>query len=339
MSTFFLQRGIRLPVPLPANLQIKDIDVHKVAELESPKDSNGRFAADFKVLATQKLPTRLTLDERISQFVEEKGQKVVIRLADEDPFSPTQRAVTESLKNDPAQVKNALSLLTEMTGVKNVIFAINKGQDIGKLGTLAEQLLRIHVRHYPMMTAPCLAREVLDTPPILTTEVRVKGVLVVNIGELMTLLPANEHVVLSVITPNETTTVRVQRNSTVKQLLESMGLSGQFKKVVIGSPLLGDAYHNTNIPIVSDAITLFPDNGDFLFENVPCCNCGKCVKVCPSRLLPGLLSKHIYAENFDIAMDLNVHSCIECGCCAYMCPSRRSLVQFMKLGKQESLKQ
>ncbi|MBN2671450.1 MAG: hypothetical protein JXX29_07245 [Deltaproteobacteria bacterium] len=343
MSTFFLQRGIRLPVKKPRNLEIKDVDVPEHSSQQSVADEDGAkqtspFADKYKEVATHQYVPRQSLAERISDFVAEKGQQVVIRLADEDPHSLTQRAITESLKKGKDKVKAALDQLAEKTGVSKFVFACHKGQDLGELVSLAASIIRVHHSHYPMMTRPCLAKRVLGESPVIDIHVRVKGVLVVDIGELMLLTEPDISAVVTVISQSGAQLVRVRRGATVYEILSAMSLLDGSKKVVMGSPLLGDAIYELHVAMTADTLTLFAESQDDLYQNLPCCNCGKCVKVCPSRLLPGLLSKHIYVENFEDAAHLNVHSCIECGCCAFMCPSRRSLVQFMRLGKQESRK-
>jgi electron transport complex protein RnfC len=64
-----------------------------------------------------------------------------------------------------------------------------------------------------------------------------------------------------------------------------------------------------------------------------CISCGKCVSVCPMRLVPSYLAKFVSKNRTEEAQEWGVVDCIECGACAYVCPSKINLVHFMKLGK------
>ena len=108
-------------------------------------------------------------------------------------------------------------------------------------------------------------------------------------------------------------------------------------KIIVGGPMMGIAVASLDIPVIKGTSGIVLQNGDEVsqFASGPCIACGQCVDVCPMRLMPGSLSKHIENERFDIAEELNVMDCIECGCCAYMCPTDRPLVQHMKRAKAE----
>ncbi|HYW68783.1 MAG TPA: 4Fe-4S dicluster domain-containing protein [bacterium] len=59
----------------------------------------------------------------------------------------------------------------------------------------------------------------------------------------------------------------------------------------------------------------------------PCISCGQCVDVCPSRIMPNIIHKTLYAHDIERAIDLRVDLCIECGLCSYVCPSKIDLRQ------------
>ena len=61
-----------------------------------------------------------------------------------------------------------------------------------------------------------------------------------------------------------------------------------------------------------------------------CINCGRCVHVCPGRVLPARLAT--LAERGDMAgfEKLNGMECCECGCCSFVCPAKRPLTQEIK---------
>jgi electron transport complex protein RnfC len=65
-------------------------------------------------------------------------------------------------------------------------------------------------------------------------------------------------------------------------------------------------------------------------EPSPCINCGRCVEVCPGRVVPRKLS--VMADHHDEAAFVanNGMECCECGCCSYVCPAKRQLTQSIK---------
>ena len=63
------------------------------------------------------------------------------------------------------------------------------------------------------------------------------------------------------------------------------------------------------------------------YEPTACINCGRCVEVCPSRLIPSRLAD--YAEHHDEEAFTKHEGleCMECGSCSYVCPAKRQLKQ------------
>jgi electron transport complex protein RnfC len=70
------------------------------------------------------------------------------------------------------------------------------------------------------------------------------------------------------------------------------------------------------------------------YEETACINCGRCVDVCPSRLVPKMMMDA--AERFDKEsfIALNGMECYECGSCTYACPAKRPLTQGFKQMRQ-----
>lgn len=318
MSTFFLQRGIRLPVSRPGILNISDIVLAPVR----PPSRNGSIAA---------------VEKKVAQFLSEGGTHVVVRLGDVDPYCQAQRAETMLLIELPEQVRESVALLQARTGLnednRKLVIAAHKRQHIGPFQSLGNSVLRVHHAHYPMMSTPCIANKIQRKSSLLMRDLHVKGILVMSVAELLSLSSPQRLSVVSVIMPDRVVNVRLQHGVTVQQVLDAVNVDFPFRTVVMGTPLRGVVCEDLNVPVAGDALTLLPEEA-VCNENMPCCNCGKCVKVCPAGLLPGLLSKHIYAGHSDEARSLNVHSCIECGACAWICPSGRPLVAYMKLGKE-----
>lgn len=65
-------------------------------------------------------------------------------------------------------------------------------------------------------------------------------------------------------------------------------------------------------------------------EYRPCIFCNYCESVCPSRLMPYLLSKYLIHDMIDDAVKLRPLDCIECGLCTFVCPSKIPVMSHIK---------
>ena len=69
------------------------------------------------------------------------------------------------------------------------------------------------------------------------------------------------------------------------------------------------------------------------YELNNCIGFGKCIKVCPSNLLPVFIMKNI--DKKSNLKKLHPEMCCECGLCSYICPSKISLREYVKHAKKE----
>ncbi len=65
-------------------------------------------------------------------------------------------------------------------------------------------------------------------------------------------------------------------------------------------------------------------------ENRPCIYCNYCESVCPSGLMPYLLSKYSNHDMIEEAEKLRPFDCIECGLCTFVCPSKIPVMSHIK---------
>ena len=112
--------------------------------------------------------------------------------------------------------------------------------------------------------------------------------------------------------------------------------AGGFKqdpvKIVSGGPMMGFALFGLDVPTTKTASALLCLTEDEVSRMEPsaCINCGRCVEVCPGRVVPRLLAD--YAEHYEEEEFLshNGMECCECGCCSFVCPAKRPLTQTIK---------
>jgi len=126
---------------------------------------------------------------------------------------------------------------------------------------------------------------------------------------------------------------RVRIGTNYRELVEAAGgFKGKPEKIVCGGPMMGFAMFDLDVPTTKTSTALLCLSRDEVsaMEPGPCINCGRCVEVCPGRVVPSRLAD--YAERFDeeAFVKNNGMECCECGCCSFICPAKRPLTQEIK---------
>lgn len=117
---------------------------------------------------------------------------------------------------------------------------------------------------------------------------------------------------------------------------EVLELAGGFKvtpeKIICGGPMMGNAIFTTDIPVTktSTALLAFTKDEVAAWEPGPCINCGRCLEVCPGRVMPSKLADAAEHHDEETFLELHGMECCECGCCSYICPAKRPLTQEIK---------
>ncbi len=126
---------------------------------------------------------------------------------------------------------------------------------------------------------------------------------------------------------------KAKMGTSFADLLEAAGGFKQpAKKIISGGPMMGFAMFDYHVPVVKTSSAMLCMTEDDISEKEPtaCINCGRCVGVCPARLVPSRLatySEHGQAELFEKHHGME---CVECGCCSFVCPAKRPLTQSMR---------
>ncbi len=126
---------------------------------------------------------------------------------------------------------------------------------------------------------------------------------------------------------------RVKIGTAYSEILEAAGgFKIQPEKIICGGPMMGFAMFDLNVPATktSTALLAFTKDQVSAMEPGPCINCGRCVEVCPGRVVPSQLADYAERGQEEEFLANNGMECCECGCCSYICPAKRPLTQQIK---------
>ena len=127
----------------------------------------------------------------------------------------------------------------------------------------------------------------------------------------------------------------IRLGSSVDFVLKQFGYSKKdSNKIIFGGPFMGFTIPDLNIPVTKSCTCLFtPSKKELPPAGIErnCIRCGRCARVCPSRLVPYRMYALSKAGDHKSTLKCGIKDCTECGCCAYVCPSKIPLTsQFRK---------
>ncbi|MBR5316647.1 MAG: SLBB domain-containing protein, partial [Lachnospiraceae bacterium] len=132
---------------------------------------------------------------------------------------------------------------------------------------------------------------------------------------------------------NEPQNMRVHIGTNYHELIEA---AGGFKeepvKIISGGPMMGFGVFELDLPTTKTASALLCLTKDEVSEMEPsaCINCGRCLEVCPGRVMPSKLATLAEKHKEEEFVANDGMECCECGCCSYVCPAKRHLTQSIK---------
>ncbi|MBH1941181.1 electron transport complex subunit RsxC [Mobilitalea sibirica] len=121
----------------------------------------------------------------------------------------------------------------------------------------------------------------------------------------------------------------VALGTSYEEVLEAAGgFVNQPEKIISGGPMMGTAMYTISVPVTKSTSALLGFVKDeAATEESPCIRCGKCMEVCPSRLVASKLASLAARDDEDAFIKLNGMECCGCGSCTYVCPAKRNLTQ------------
>ncbi|MDA8137175.1 MAG: electron transport complex subunit RsxC [Desulfobacteraceae bacterium] len=113
------------------------------------------------------------------------------------------------------------------------------------------------------------------------------------------------------------------------------GLTPDAARIVAGGPMMGFSFSNLDMPVTkgTSGLTVLTHSDLRRERETNCVRCGRCVDVCPMRLVPTKLAMASRHGKLALAQQYNILACFECGSCTYICPAHIKLVQLIRMGK------
>ncbi|MFZ3106840.1 MAG: electron transport complex subunit RsxC [Candidatus Hydromicrobium sp.] len=102
--------------------------------------------------------------------------------------------------------------------------------------------------------------------------------------------------------------------------------------IIIGGPMMGISIVDTDFPVTKGTNCILVKEGRVQIEQ-NCINCGRCVDICPMKLMPLVYARNVKRGNFEVCREYYIENCIECGSCAYVCPANIPIVGYIKTCK------
>ena len=130
---------------------------------------------------------------------------------------------------------------------------------------------------------------------------------------------------------------QVRLGTNIRELIEAAGgFKAEPEKVIIGGPMTGESLVDLDRPVTKDtnAVVALLHDPVVRVHQTNCIHCGRCIEVCPSRLIPTRLADFSALGMVDLFREFDGRECIECGSCSYICPAKRSLAEVIVMMKQ-----
>lgn len=174
------------------------------------------------------------------------------------------------------------------------------------------------------------------------------GAVVQNVGTIYAIYQAvqkNRPLVDRVVTVTgkhlaEPRNLQVRIGTPISHLIEYCGGEPYHTgKIINGGPMMGRAMSNVESPVTkgTSGILMMSAKEAVRAKASSCISCSKCTQVCPMGLEPYLLFKISKATLWDRLEVERITDCIECGCCAYTCPASLPLLDYIRLGKTQTM--
>jgi electron transport complex protein RnfC len=119
------------------------------------------------------------------------------------------------------------------------------------------------------------------------------------------------------------------------------GMKPEAARAVAGGPMMGFSLGTLEVPVTkgTSGLVILTAEDVAREAQTSCVRCGRCVETCPLDLMPTRLALASRHKDWALAKRHHLMACMECGCCAYACPAGLPLVQLIRMGKVQMMKE
>ena len=266
---------------------------------------------------------------------------IVVNGMDKDLLVATQQMIVKSRAND---LKEGIEYLKKLTGNPNVVLAVPPylGTEASKAGVEVLTVTPSYPNSLPEMIMKDLLKQVvpagMDSMSLGVGFISAEGV-----ASLKSAVTEGKPPVTKIVTvigkDQKSRVVRVRVGTPIHSVLSALQIPmEQGDRLVMGGPMTGRSIYTEEMPILpdTDAIMVQAKDQLSLNEDVPCINCGECIRACPVRIPVNMLVRLLENSQYEnAAREYDLLSCIECGLCSYVCEAKIPVFHYIMLGKYE----
>jgi len=274
-------------------------------------------------------------------------QTLIVNACECEPYLNNDNII---MQEQPMDIIKGIEIVLFITGAEKAIIAIENNKP------KAVEIIKNNVKNYPNIEVKTLKtiypqggeKQLIKT--LLNKELPSRtlpssiGVLVSNIQTIKSVydavikgIPLTERIITvsgnGVKNPKN---LKVKIGTPFSDILKFCKFDyNKTKKLITGGPLMGISQNSSEHPVVKGTTGLLALTQDELRResDEPCISCGKCIDVCPMKLMPLVFERNLFSENLEKNREFNLLDCIDCGCCTYICPANRPLNEAIKQGK------
>ena len=105
------------------------------------------------------------------------------------------------------------------------------------------------------------------------------------------------------------------------------------RRLIGGGPMMGAGLPSFDLPVTKTNNAVLALTSDKPAVTTACIRCGRCVNVCPLKLMPTAMEQAYRRRDKAELESLHMSLCMLCGCCSYVCPANRPLVESHRLAR------
>ncbi|MBN1625466.1 MAG: 4Fe-4S dicluster domain-containing protein [Deltaproteobacteria bacterium] len=306
-------------------------------------NAGDRLSTEICLKFFRRLPGIIDLERLVDPVV--PLDAIVIKGIDEDLLVKTNQLV---LLNNPEGLTKGVRYLKELTKAKRMIITVPPGlsSDAGNMDADVIKVKPVYPQALPKMIMKNVFKRTV--PAGMTCEDM--GVAFINAEAVVALADAIDNGVMPVDKnftlidkDGKSMNIRARIGTSFKDVFERLNIKTEHgDSIILGGPMRGRSVYMEDMPVNYNTDAIIIQHKDDITENVdiPCINCGECVRACPAgiqvNMLVRLLENGLYDE---AAREYDLMSCIECGLCTYVCTARIPVFHYIMLGKAELAKQ